>query len=404
MGKQGSTGMGAVFKNFRRVAPHPWIGLTLAQLELGKRFFNRFHPDRCQGEAGKIRQASFRITDICNLRCHTCGQWGDSGYLQSESLKQLRDKEVSAARYLELLKNLREHGHRPLLYFWGGEPMLYNGILDVIAGASALNLPTSIATNGTRVAEAAQRLVEAPLFLLQVSIDGHCAELHNRMRPSAGSGDNFRDILCGLDAVREARNKNGRGLPVIASLTTISEGNLKHLGDIYDAFRDKVDLFVFYLSWWIDPENAAAHEQDFARRFGFCPVKHRGWIGDWKLTDHQELDRQIRSLRAKSRSWSAPPVSLIPPVEGIENLKAYYSDHCATFGYDQCVSIHQVVEVNSNGDVSPCRDYHDYVVGNVKTATLTELWNSPAYKKFRCSLSREGLMPVCRRCCGLMGY
>jgi radical SAM protein with 4Fe4S-binding SPASM domain len=62
------------------------------------------------------------------------------------------------------------------------------------------------------------------------------------------------------------------------------------------------------------------------------------------------------------------------------------------------------VEVDSNGDMTPCRDYHDYVVGNVKESTITELWNAPAYRRFRKSLSREGLMPVCSRCCGLMGY
>lgn len=402
--KRSSAGVGVVLKNFVRVARHPWIGTKLVKLELDKRFFNLLHPGHLDGQAGKIRQASFRITDLCNLRCHTCGQWGDSGFLRGENLKQLKSSEVSPSRYLEVLKDLVQHGHHPVVYFWGGEPMLYEGILDLIAGASEMGLPPSIATNGTRLTDSAQRLVEAPLFLLQVSIDGHGAELHNQLRPSAGGSDNFGEINRGLDALREARRSRGRNLPIIASLTVVSQANLKHLVDIYEAFRHKVDLFVFYLSWWIDPENAAAHEQDFARRFGFCPVKHRGWIGDWKLTDHQELDRQIRSLRVKSRSWSAPPVTLIPPIEGPENLKAYYSDHSATFGFDQCVSIHQVVEVNSNGDVSPCRDYHDYVVGNIKTATLTELWNSPAYKKFRCSLSREGLMPVCRRCCGLMGY
>ena len=399
MGKQSGTGIGVVLKNLRRVAPHPWIGLPLVRLELEKRFFNLLHPGD-GSVAGKIRQASFRITDLCNLRCHTCGQWGDSGYLQNESPKELRNKEVPAARYLELLKDLREHGHRPLLYFWGGEPMLYNGILDVIAGASELNLPTSIATNGTRVAESAQRLVDASLFLLQVSIDGHNAELHNRIRPHAGGGDNFADIVRGLDAVRAAR----RRLPVIAALTVVSQANLPHLTDIYDAFRDKVDLFVFYLSWWIDEANAAAHEADFERRFGFRPVKHRGWIGGWKLTDTAALERQIEQLDARSRPWPAPPVSFIPRLRGADKLRAYYTDHAELFGYRRCVSIHHAVEVNSNGDVSPCRDYHDYVVGNIKTATLTELWNAPAYQKFRHSLRRDGLMPVCRRCCGLMGY
>jgi radical SAM protein with 4Fe4S-binding SPASM domain len=404
MVKRSSVGIGTVLKNMRRVGPHPWIGRKLAALEFDKRFFNLFSRTRHNGQAGKIRQVSFRLTDACNLRCHTCGQWGDNGYLLGQSMKQMRDREVSPGRYRELMKDLVAHGHRPLVYYWGGEPMLYRGILDLIAGASALGLPSSIATNGSHVAEAAQQLVEAPLFLLQVSIDGHCAGLHNRLRPGAGHGDNFGDIVRGLEKVREARDRRGRGLPVIASLTTISEGNLRHLGDIYDAFRDKVDLFVFYLSWWIDKESAAAHEQDFLRRFGFVPTRHRSWNGDWKSADHDGLDRQIEGLLAKSRSWSAPPVSILPPITGRANLKTYYTDHRATFGYNQCISIYQVVEVNSNGDVSPCRDYHDYVVGNVKNTTITDLWNTDAYRKFRCSVSRDGLMPVCTRCCGLMGY
>ena len=60
--------------------------------------------------------------------------------------------------------------------------------------------------------------------------------------------------------------------------------------------------------------------------------------------------------------------------------------------------------MDSNGDLSPCRDYHDYVVGNLKDATITELWNSRAYRDFRRSLATEGLMPAWTRCCGLMGY
>ncbi len=400
-----SIGLGSALKYARQVGPHPWIGNKLVKLELEKRFFNLLHPNRRAGAAGKIRQASFRLTDRCNLRCHTCGQWGDNGYLLDCSMKELKDREVPTQRYLDVLADLADNGHHPLVYFWGGEPMLYPGILDLIEGCAKLGLPTSIATNGTRLAASAQRIVEAPLFLLQVSIDGHCAELHNALRPTAGGGgDNFRDIVQGLDAIRDERATRGRGVPVIASLTVISQANMRHLNDIYETFRDKVDLFVFYLSWWIDKENAAAHEKDFARRFGFYPTRHRGWIGDWKLSDPHELDRELAVVLEKSRAWSSPAVALVPPITGSENLKTYYTDHTARFGYDQCVSIFQAVEINSNGDVSPCRDYHDYVVGNIKTATITELWNSPAYRDFRRSVSREGLMPACTRCCGLMGY
>jgi radical SAM protein with 4Fe4S-binding SPASM domain len=282
--------------------------------------------------------------------------------------------------------------------------MLYEGALEVIDAATQLGFPTSIATNGTRIAGFAERLVKAPLFLMQVSIDGPTAAIHNRARPGVGAADNFADIQAGLAAVRRMRIEKGSSLPLIASLTTISRENYRHLLDIYDAFRDKVDLFVFYLAWWIDREGAQAHEDDFSRRFGFKPTRPWGWVGDWQPDDYRELNRQLEELQNRSRSWSAPPFTLIPPFMGEAELRTYYTDHRARFGFDRCLSIFQVVEINSNGDMSPCRDYHDYVVGNIKEASVTELWNSEAYRRFRRSLATDGLMPVCSRCCGLMGY
>jgi radical SAM protein with 4Fe4S-binding SPASM domain len=386
------------------LAKHPWIGVKLASLEAEKRFFNVLYPQNRRGLANKIRQASFRITDRCNLRCHTCGQWGDQGFLHNQDLKVLKQNEVPVSRYQEILADLVQHGHYPMIYFWGGEPMLYEGTLDLIETATKLGLPCSIATNGTRMVRSAERLVQAPLFLLQVSIDGHNAQLHNAVRPGAAGGNNFADIQAGLQAVRQARRQLKQNLPLLASLTVISRENYHHLQDIYEAFRDQVDLFVFYLSWWIDSAGLESHIQDFQRRFGFAPIRPQGWLGGWRPDDMAALDRQIQILKTESQAWSAPPVTFIPDVSGIAELNRYYTDHEARFGYNQCISIFQVVEVNSNGDLSPCRDYHDYVVGNIKDATITQLWNDPAYQKFRQSLATDGLMPVCSRCCGLMGY
>jgi radical SAM protein with 4Fe4S-binding SPASM domain len=404
MTQRSKLSLGAVAKNFRNVLPHPWIGLKLVALEGEKWLFNLLNPNATSGKARSIRQVSIRITDVCNLRCHTCGQWGDHGFLHGKSLADLKKGEVTPERYLEVFADLVAHGHHPMIYLWGGEPMLYEGTLPIIKGAASLGLPTSIATNGTRVAARAEELVEAPLFLLQMSIDGHTAETHNRARPAAGNADNFADINKALAEVHKAREARGTNLPLIASLTTISRENYRHLIDIYETFRDRVDLAVFYLSWWIDEESARAHDRDFGRRFGFKPQCPWGWLGDWRPDDYHELNRQLTLLQERSQPWSAPPVVMIPSILGEENLRTYYTKHEERFGYNQCVSIFQVVEIDSNGDLSPCRDYHDYVVGNIKEYTISELWNSERYKAFRKSLATEGLMPVCSRCCGLMGY
>lgn len=351
--------LGAVLKNFWRIARHPWIGAKLAALQGEKWLFNLLYPQAQNGQARRIRQVSIRITDLCNLRCHTCGQWGDQGFLHGRNLRELKADEVSLGRYQEVLADLVRHGHYPNVYLWGGEPMLYEGSLELLESATALGLPCAVATNGTRIAAAAPRLVQAPMFLLQVSIDGHSPELHNRLRPGVGGADNFAEIQAALDAVQRERQTKGRGLPLIASLTVISQENFRHLADIYEAFREQVDLFVFYLSWWIDPESAQAHERDFSRRFGYTPRRPWGWVGNWRPDDYRELDRQLQLVRERSRPWSSPPVTVIPNILGEENLRTYYTDHEARFGYHQCISIYQAVELNSNGDLSPCRDYHD---------------------------------------------
>lgn len=396
--------LGAMLKQFGRVARHPWIARRLAALEAEKWLFNALYPRAREGLAWRLRQVSIRITDLCNLRCHTCGQWGDQGFLRGADLAELKGREVSPARYREIFHDLARHGHRPMVYLWGGEPMLYEGVLEVIEAATALRLPVSIATNGTRVAANAHRLTAAPLFLLQVSIDGPTAQVHNRLRPGAGGGDNFAEIQKSLAAVRQAREEKGGGLPLIASLTVISRENAASLVELYENFAGLVDLCVFYLSWWIDEPAARAHDQDFAARFGFGPRLHRGWLGDWRPDDYAALSRELEALLARSQPWGRPPVILIPQLTRPEDLHRYFTEHGARFGFEQCVSIYQVAEVDSNGDVSPCRDYHDYVVGNLKETTLTELWNAPAYQRFRQSLATRGLMPACSRCCGLMGY
>jgi radical SAM protein with 4Fe4S-binding SPASM domain len=243
------------------------------------------------------------------------------------------------------------------------------------------------------------------MFVVQISVDGPDETTHNKSRPGAApSVNNFRTINKAIDTLTQMRKEKGQRLPLIASLTTINNVNYKRLVDIYEVFKDRVDVCVFYLAWWIDEESAEKHTRDFEARFGFKPQKHYGWIGNWRPPDLLALSEQLKRLNEMAKNLSGPAVIIMPPLVEPDDLESYYTDHSRRFGFDKCLSIFSAVELNSNGDMSPCRDYHDYVVGNVKEQTITELWNSDRYREFRKSLSSQGLMPVCSRCCGLMGY
>jgi radical SAM protein with 4Fe4S-binding SPASM domain len=393
-----------ILKTAPKLLEIPKYAKNVAMIQVDK-FLRSLSNKSGDGAADKIRQCSVRITDYCNLRCHTCGQWGDRGFLRSCSLKELKEHEVSPERYISLLRDLEAHGHTPSVYLWGGEPMLYKGSVEIIEEAARLGMPPSIATNGTGLYEHAERLVQAPMFVVQISVDGPDEETHNKSRPGASpSVNNFRTINRAIDTLTQLRKEKGQRLPLIASLTTINNVNYQRLVDIYEVFRDRVDVCVFYLAWWIDEKSAEKHTEDFEQRFGFKPQKHYGWIGNWRPPDLQALSQQLKRLHELAKKFSGPAVIVMPPLDDAGDLERYYTDHDCTFGFDKCVSIFSAVEINSNGDMSPCRDYHDYVVGNVKQNTITEIWNSERYREFRKSLATKGLMPVCTRCCGLMGY
>ena len=104
--KRSSVSTGAVMKNAKRCMPYPWMLPKLGALQVEKWLFHFYHPYAKKGRAKRVRQLSLRITDRCNLRCHTCGQWGDSGFLHDRDLKELSSSEVKPQRYAEVLKDL----------------------------------------------------------------------------------------------------------------------------------------------------------------------------------------------------------------------------------------------------------------------------------------------------------
>lgn len=378
---------------------------NLLSYQMAKETFNLRHPFGAKhGRGEKLRQISLRITDMCNLRCHSCGQWGDNGYLLGKSLKELKGNEVPIDVYRNLVDQCVAEGLSPVWYIWGGEPMLYPDILDLIRYMKENGMPVTLVTNGTNVAKNARELVET-CKVIWISLDGPSREIHNTQRPGVSEKhDNFRDVVAAMEALHEEKLRTGNVFPVIAPISCITSFNSDYVTDIYRLANPHCDMHILYLTWWIDPESAREHSEDFEERFGFKPKTHFGWIGTWKDFDHGIILERFRELQQISRETGRCVPIMMPHLDKTEEIRRYYTDHAADFGYDQCVSIFMAMEIDSNGDVSLCRDYHDYIIGNVKADRLVDLWNNPKAVEFRSSMATRGQMPVCRRCCGLMGF
>jgi MoaA/NifB/PqqE/SkfB family radical SAM enzyme len=102
------------------------------------------------------------VTRKCNLHCKHC---------LNNSGKSLPN-ELSQDELKSLINEFANHGVQDIR-FTGGEPLLYDGIYDLIKLASSQGIYTSIGTNGTLVTEEiAKKLKDCGLNKAVVSIDG----------------------------------------------------------------------------------------------------------------------------------------------------------------------------------------------------------------------------------------
>ena len=378
---------------------------ALMKYQIAKESFNLRHPLGAKhGQGDGVQLVSLRITDMCNLRCHSCGQWGDNGYLLGESLKDLKQREVPVEYYKKLVDQIIDAGWSPVWYIWGGEPMLYPGLIELMHYIKDNGMAISLVSNATNIARRADDILET-CKILHISVDGPDTEIHNTQRPGVTANyDNFKDVQAALETISERKKERNLAFPYLVPLSCVTMYNIDEVVDLYKFTSQYADAQIFYLTWWIDSQSAQEHTEDFERRFGFKPQTHHGWIGTWKDFDHSIILDKFEEMEKICETQQRCPPMMMPKLNTAEEINRYYNDHSETFGYNQCVSIYMTLEIDSNGDVSLCRDYHDYIIGNIKTDAITDIWNNKAARKFRSSISTEGPMPVCRRCCGLMGF
>jgi radical SAM protein with 4Fe4S-binding SPASM domain len=204
--------------------------------------------------------------------------------------------------------------------------------------------------------------------------------------------------MLGIRAVQQERRRRRRAKPIIFIAGTVNAVNAARFDEVFEVAEEvEADGVTACYGWFQTEASCRAHEALMAERLGTIPRSARGWLWDHEAIDTAALTRAVRRIR--ERRWSFSYV-FIPALDEAD-IPRYYDDHSQTFGYQRCLVPWSIVQVLPNGDVTTCGDYPDYLVGNVRDASLLELWNNDRYRRFR-QLLATGLLPVCSRCCGLL--
>ena len=274
----------------------------------------------------KIKKVHIELTSACNLNCSICfrNSWIDEkqGVMSVDVVNRI---------YQSLL-NLK--GLESVMFAGMGEPLLYDGICDIVNKVSQLGVKTEIITNGTLLtAEISESLVKSGLTKVWISAD----ESHVQ-----SSGDNV--VINNIDYFNHIRKgKCKLGLTyALANPTYKDLKNIQNFAKLIEA--DEINISQIIPS---EPIENLEYNDSF-------PVGKRG------------LDDLFKQTELKH--------NYCPFVE--ENN----------------------VFIKWNGDVVPCmqllhssytylfkekRKVMAYSFGNVLKNSLSTIWNSREYKEFR---------------------
>jgi len=362
-----------------------------------------------------------RVTNLCNLRCKMCGQWGDTGIFRSQSSEDAGDGAVERARIVELIGAKRQLAladyvrlldelapARPIVSLFGGEPFLYPDVLPLVREIKARGLTCTVITNGGRLETLARDLVEAGIDSIAVSIDGP-PEVHNRIR---GRSDSFEKAAAGIRAVAHWQKKLGAAVPFQMAILPVTELNIEAIRPALDALRElPLDTINVGLRWFVPPSVGAEYERVMREEFGIAATSWKGFDfegGSIVATRGRQMAELVKLLRGLRRrrfldsTLGRPWTSFVPEVPP-DRVPEYFTNFGETFGHSLCPVAWYFAQIEPDGDVTFCGDFPDYVIGNVRRQPFTEIWKGERAQRFRAKLAKEPL-PICARCCGSYVY
>lgn len=329
---------------------------------------------------------SFTITNACNLRCQMCGQWSEEGYMHGK--KDRLQQEMGLADWKRLVDEVAAHSI-PSILLRGGETFLFPEIVELLEYIAAKGIFTAIDTNGTMLKQYAADVVHIGNIHLTISVDGP-EEIHDAVRGVKGC---FQRIQEGVALLSELEKSSGRSISRSICFT-ISPYSYKGLGAMPDVARSlSINVITIVPYYYVPTAVGKRYEKELREDLG-CPAF--SWVGfhhEDSGVDFDMFKEQYQTYLANLGTIYNYPY--MPLSE--DEYRAWFSDAVTPVYKLPCMNVEKLIDVQPNGEANFCVDFPDYSIGNVREATIAELWNSERAARFR-QYRREKPLAVCYRC------
>lgn len=333
------------------------------------------------------------LTHMCNLHCKMCGQWGESGITKKRSAQHIKEQ-LSFTELKDIIDDVSRF--KPNITLFGGEPLLHPHCIEVMKYIKEKKMHCLMITNGSLLDDVADRIVNAGLDELNVSLDGD-GELHDEIRGMPGL---FERIMKGLKRVDHIRKEKGKRRPFINLQCTITQYNYRHLEQLIDVANEaQADSLTFHNLIFLG-KDIIKRQKEFDRLLDCSSLDWEGFIFEPGI-EPEVLYEKIKEIMGGRYRFAVdfyPSFSLKGLKEYYRNPSYFPSEYAA-----RCLSPWMVAYIFPDGQVRPCLNF-DYSYGDVRKSKFSKLWNNDRAITFRRTLLENRIFPVCVRCTELYRY
>jgi len=174
----------------------------------------------------------WELTQACDLACDHC---------RADAVPDRHPEELTTAEAKSLLDDAREFGEGQLVVFSGGDPLKRDDLIELVEYGTEIGLNVTLTPSGTAslTRDRIDRLADAGLRRMALSIDGSSPDAHDSFRGEAGSY---------TDTIAAARMATDAGIPLQVN-STVCQRTVGGLPGLRDVVRDlgAVLWSVFFL-------------------------------------------------------------------------------------------------------------------------------------------------------------
>lgn len=318
----------------------------------GMEWLSTYMADARSGRLDAPPSAWWIVTRACNLKCYYCF---------ADARKKDPD-ELSSAEARAVLDDFAANGVM-FVTFLGGEPLARKDIYELVDYSSSLGIYTALLTNGLNVrGEKLDRLVDAGLEMIGVSIDSRDEAVHDAVRGVAGSLAGARGVIRG--AVQ-------RGLRTSVRIV-VTEDSHPAIPDLFRwAIEEGVEELILLPIFMVGRAAGGVEDQraDIVGKELFLDTLRR----------LREIGEPIGISVPIQESLACPQgIELNPP-----SAKHHHAAHAAGFEQSQGCKVGRfMISVQPNGDVHPCPFVHTSI-GNLRTTSVADIWQAPLLERAR---------------------